>query len=468
MPVILDGKKLIPGPLVTIAKEVRKSEDGTTRGISYVVTLRGTISAEKGSPNSSGVFWTASGYPSDETIAADSRLKSIFTKQGAIIKLTQVENKLLEIQPYDGSAPVKGVVRLRSVNFDEGIWYDQCKYSITFECDKLYFGGIEVDGNGTLSVNPPEESWSVEQADERGKTYRIQHTISSTAKALYDETGAFVKEGWKVARDIVLDSGSSFLGLATDVYLAPNANVLTGMAGYNYVRGQQIDEAGGKYTATESWLMYDASLTSDIPCLEEYNVNVRTTEDGRTRVSIDGTLTGLEVRDNQTYVLETDRWTNAAARYTALEASLFTICQDNSGTTLNPAPLSNSIGKNILNGVITFSREYDNRPVIFAGALSANVTLTDRLPADVFASIIVLGKANGPVLQSIGTVTAKNRALAIELVMPPKVYGGASPTPPDTNALVASYYLGGFKDRDEVSWSENSGRYTRQISWTFV
>ena len=38
---------------------------------------------------------------------------------------------------------------------------------------------------------------------------------------------------------------------------------------------------------------------------------------------------------------------------------------------------------------------------------------------DVFASHVIIGRSQGPLLQDIGTVTAKSRAISVELVVPP-------------------------------------------------
>lgn len=467
MPVYQDGKKIIPAPFISINKEVRRSEDGTPRRIDYTITARGKLVAYMGSPNSNGEFWTASGYPPDENIVADSRLKAILAKQGALSNLFCEDNKLFEVQPYDGSAPIKAIVKVRSITFDEGNWFDTCGYTIQLDVIKMWYGSEEACSGGTAGTTPAEESWTVEQADERGKTYRIQHTVSASAKANYDETGALVAPAWKVARDIVLSTSPNFLGLDAEIYSSPNAAVLTGMTGHNYVRGQQIDEANGKYTVTESWLMYDKTTTGGVACLEEYTVNIRLAEDGKTRVSIEGNLTGLETRDNTNYSLVTTRWANAEARWALLEPQLITIASTNAGITLNPEPLSKSLGKNPINGTISFSREYDNRPIVYPGALSAVVQVSQSRPTNVFASLVVLGKPDGPVLQDIGTVTAKRKTVSIEIVMP----SATITTPavlPDVDSIVAAYDPGGFRERDEENWSDQTGRYSRNVAWVWV
>lgn len=466
MPVYYAQNKIIPAPLVSITREIVRSEDGTARRSGFIIALKGKIFAWAGSPNSSGEFWNLSGYPADENIAPDSRLASFRAKQGAFMGLFDTTYKLLEIQPYDGSAPIKAVCRVRNISFPEGKWYDTCDYDIQLEADRIWFGDLEIGGSDA-DTTPAEENWSVEQADDKGRTYRIQHTVTATAKPVYDINGTFEKAGWEAARDIVLSESPKFLGLDSAIYGSPNTVDLSTWYAYNYVRGHQIDEAGGKYTAVESWLLYDRALTNNVPCLEDYTITVRYGEDGRTKVSIDGNLTGLEDRNNSTHTLSSTRWTNVNTRWTQLDAQLLNLCSDNSGVTLNSSVLSKTVAKNSINGTISFSAEYDDRPTVVSGARNSSIQISLSNPTDVFASLVVLGKANGPVLQSIGTVTAKRKTVVVEAQMGAQTMT-YTPTMPNTDLVILPYYPGGFKERDEISWSDQTGRYSRQVSWTWV
>jgi maltose-binding protein MalE len=90
--------------------------------------------------------------------------------------------------------------------------------------------------------------------------------------------------------------------------------------------------------------------------------------------------------------------------------------------------------------------------------------------SDIFAKVPVLGRALGPVLQSIGTVTEKRQTLIIEAVMPAS-NGSGYALPPNTNALVLYYapaFLSKlFKSKDTENWNDVTGRYSRQVEWTY-
>src|SRR5690606_3496765 len=132
----------------------------------------------------------------------------------------------------------------------------------------------------------------------------------------------------------------------------------------------------------------------------------------------------------------------------------------------------------------TYTYEYDDRPCNFVtGALSEVITINDNDPTDVFASLTVLGRAAGPILQDIGTVTAATREVSIELVMaiPTGCDSGncgvlitSSPRNQVNNLLcclegeLTDAYNQVFKSQDTSSWSPKTGRYTRTVQWTYT
>jgi hypothetical protein len=95
--VIYDGNAVIPGPLPTVSRETQTADDGTPVGALYTITLRGKIIPWKGSPDSAGSFWTASGYPPDETKTSDQMMGAILRKQEALTRLFSDQGKTLEL-----------------------------------------------------------------------------------------------------------------------------------------------------------------------------------------------------------------------------------------------------------------------------------------------------------------------------------------------------------------------------------
>jgi hypothetical protein len=478
MPVVFNGKKIIPAPRVSIDKEIRRGEDGSAKSSGYRIALHGRFIAYKG-----GVGWTAPGYPPDqpEYLNQDSRMAGLIDKMGALNDLFDISNegKLLEIYPPDGSVPIKCNPRLLGISEPEGPWVEVADYTVSLEADKLFFGNHSLDTNITT---PVDETWQLEQGDERGRTWRFTHNVSASAKRSYAADGSIIAQGWENARARVLPS----LGIDTaKMFSAGVLDLNSATTGpYNYIRSENIDEGNGRYSVTETWLLFDLSSGPDpqsvlTPCIDSFSISARTTEDGRTRVTIEGTLTGLEARDSTTHTLISTKWTNAAAKFAALtDGVLLNRAQTYAQITLNPGPLNVSVGRNPETGVITYSREYDNRPSsLVSGAISETVQISDRLPSDIVAKIAVLNRQNGPILQDIRSKTEKSRTISIELVFPPMVYGGPHPSKPDVSPILTLYghngsqgfttTVGPFMERNEENWQPRQNRYSKTVSWIY-
>jgi hypothetical protein len=469
-----DSKRLIPAPFVSISKDYQTTDDGKVVGTTYQITLRGSLVTDKGSPNSSGTFWDSSGYPSDETVNLNDRLGVLMKKQAALRSLFSNQGRLFEIQSDSGTNPLRCNPRVKHIEFPEGgqgrlSWVDKCDYVITLEADKLY-SSIDDVADVDLSaykVAKATEEWNIETLDENLQTYRLSHSVSAIGKRFYQDDGTLEMQAWEQARGYVLNVIG--LGLKPARMEAPGVLNNSDLQAFNYVRTQSVDEMGGKFAATETWICFAPG--AEPPAIHTYTVNTRTTVEGRVTVSIDGSVTGMEQRNNTTGAMVATRWTNAIAKFnTYVEPAIYTVASVVSGVTLNAVPASLSVGKNPTNGVINYNYEFDNRatPQIL-GATSEVISVTFQNPTDVFAVIPVLGRAAGPVLQSIGTKTVRKKVVTIEAVLPSasQVY---TPSMPDTNAVILGFAPGGstvFVDQDEESFVPAQGRYHRVTSYTW-
>ncbi len=196
----------------------------------------------------------------------------------------------------------------------------------------------------------------------------------------------------------------------------------------------------------------------------EYTVTMRSTrDDGRTNVSVDGSITGLKATENDPV---TAKYTNALAFWNSWEmqipsqATAFV-----PGISLNPVPVSRSRGDNSYQGVINYNYEYNtDRIPLTPGALFEQVSISDVKPSDVYAVIGVLGRLAGPVLQDIGSKKETTRSLSLEIVMQ------AGFARPNTDGVIAAYRPSAsqvFVDRDEETWVENTSHYSRNITWIY-
>lgn len=492
-----DGKRIIPAPFVTFNKNYSKTGDGELIGSLFSIVLKGTIVAHKGSPDTTGTFWTSSGYPSDEVVDDTEALKAIMRKQEAIRNLFSDEGKTLEIQSADGSQPMKCNPRVISVEFSEGLWYNRCEYSIQLEADIVYINGTPLgEDSFTQNLAEANESWSIEtnedqpESIELNRTYRMSHSVSATGKRFYDETATLQKAAWKWARDWVVPK----LGFDATIALSSGVNQLPSYyGGFNHVRNEEVDENGGRFSVNETWILASGNVIEDYTI--ETSVN---TTDGITTVGIQGNITGLETRSESTMNVLTSKYAAASGKFDSISGSLaYQRAQIYSGQTLNMIPAQSTITRNPIAGNIQYSYQYDTRPSnIVTGTKSENITVSRSWDVDVVAAIPVLGRTAGPVLQPINTHQEAVVSLDIQLIFGSEFAGtGINPTtllvsrnpglvdPQKTqiqnivNAVKPSNagYLNNAGNAASVqyvrsqseNWEPRTGRYGLQIEWIY-
>jgi hypothetical protein len=477
MPVIYNSNAIIPGPMLDIRRELVRSESGKNLRQFYSIQAKGKISAYKGSPNSSGKFWTGSYYPGpvDENIPSDSRLASLRSKMGALNDLFCTQGQWFEIQPFDGTQSIKFQPVVKNIAFapTRDNWTETADYTIDMEAATIYFGNAETCGFNNVV---PEETWSIEAADQIGRTYRLTHTVSSTQKLIYAADGGLPagSHGWERARAIVLQH----LGLQdpTKMY-APGVLNLNTWQVYNYFRSQNIDEGAGRFSVTETWLVYDAAqggVQPLPPALDDYTINSRVGDDGITHVTIEGTVTGLEVRDIINGTLLQTRWNSAVLYFNSIlfnNNNIFNRAVNYSGIVLNPVQLVSTIGRNPIQGTITYNAEFNNRRLpLIPGALRENISVQAGGGTDVFASIPVPGRPWGPVLQAIDTITERSTSITIDAQMHASTMLFPIQYMPNTDGLVLSFApiaVQIFRSKDDVNWSQETGKYNRSASYVY-
>lgn len=415
-----NNQRLIPAPFVNITKNYSKTNNGDIIGKVYNITINGTIMAYMGSPTSSGTFWTQAGYPDNEVVGANSRLSAIQRKQEAIRELFSIEGQQFEIQALDGSLPVKCNPRIVDINFPNDLWFDKCAYTITLECDELYGGAKAQEDTFDEYISNATEEWTIDTNEDQveflngNKTYALSHTVSAVGKKFYDETGNQPFLPWQYARNYVLDR----LGFDSTIMLSSGVNNLPSYYnGWNHVRNESLDEAGGGFSVTERWLVASGSA------IEDFTIQTTTSLDTPfTRVSLNGNIRGFEYIDDSMNIVST-KYDNALTKYTQVSNLAYIRAQQYSGLSLNITPLSNNLGKNPLQGTIDYSFEYDNRPMnLISGSRIESISIEDNVGGEMFASVFVLGRTRGPVLQGLGSKQANVRRLSLELFIDPPTF----------------------------------------------
>ena len=435
MPILYNGSKIIPAPFITFGKEYLRGSDLGKIGSTFNITVTGKLSVCQGSPNSSGVFWTEAGNPLEEEIPHDERLKSILHKQDAIRELFADDGKTFEVVPLDDSAPIKFHPRITSINFPEGLWIDTSEYTIEMQADEMLgYPGQEdffsdedyfTDEVGNkLFLQSVEENWSLEIQEEplgdgvdQEHSFLLTHNVSAVGKISYGDDSLLISPAWEQARRWV----NPRLGLDNDfLHGSSGLNLDSSFLGFNQMRSENTDERGGTYSVSENWFISNANVVEEFVVQTNQGI-----ESNIVGVGIQGSVRGLETRSVSDYSdITENKWVAASGKFDSLTVAntFFSRAQTISGVTLNVQELSSSIGRNKPGGSIDYSFDFDTRPSnCISGALSEDIVISDTNidgSVELFASIVVLGRLPGPVLQDLNTTSQKKRSISINVTVP--------------------------------------------------
>jgi hypothetical protein len=374
------------------------------------------------------------------------------------------------------------------------------------------------------AVNPNQDTFLP-------RTYRISHTISAVGKKHYFDPNVDINLGsdqyldnqgnpipgvgngtmpaWVQAKKFVQQR----LSYANPSGAYPNVfgkigkgtiSLVEEYKGYNHVITESVDMAGGSYSATETWIMASGNA------LENWSASINSSINSPfVTVSIDGSVRGLseytpsgyhtQERNDPTsenYGVRTG-FENAQLKYNEVSNSgkygfvsdIYRRVNNLVAVELNSSPTSITLGTNEFTGEITYSLQFDNRPLnIISGVLSEQININDTYPGDVFAVIPVIGRPTGPILQYIGGRTEYKRDVSINLVMDyTKIPYGKTRNPlilkkpsiveptatqiadllkelsPANEPGIRKYFI----NAPSESWNPKDGSYSFNISWTY-
>ena len=318
------------------------------------------------------------------------------------------------------------------------------------------------------NIESGSESWSIEPDQQNLNNtfnFRVSHSISAKGKKFFNASGLGI-DPW-IAAKIWVDSRK---GVDANI-LSSGLYNLSGMTAYNHLVTTNIDETDGAYSLTENWI-FASGLD-----YEDFSIDANTGLEGITSVSINGTVTGYEQRNLQS--ITSSRWDNASGYFLSIKNSLLNRAQAYTGVTLNPIPLSETLGRNPVAGTLSYGYEYDTRPSNYiAGAKSEVITVSYNDLGKSHARVPVIGRTKGPVLQALGTSEATTKSLSIEFVLGPSVISGNIPA---TFAFPYNLISGivnvldpknlgaakSFAGQPQKTWEPKTGRGSFNIEWTY-
>ena len=478
-----------PKPLFTIGKEYIKTPSQMGLGTRYTLTLEGQIIPKTGK--------LPGGSP-------QAGLQEVFSGVDTLREAFNSDYQLLSLYCDDGGDPiVSGYPRITSfeVNNASDNYVVRANYTITLELpsltgsgfDPVGPGGNDFSSDGIISYT---DDFTVEFMDERtGGTlsvfgtdvpslFSVQRNISAQGDA-QAPSGTY-ENPWERAK-LFVEGKAGFPADATGL----SGLMCPGSAFANNFRSLSVNKTEGTVSLNQTFI----ALTGGT-AYEDFEVNTsQSLEDPNISITVDGTVNGMSVVSYDGCPASgTPKFNNAMSHWEGISGSMFAranavfgVCSGLSGMplgTLNPNPLTQTFGYNPIAGTVTYSFTYDNRPAhCYDHAITENITFTETEPNDVFASLTVLGKISGPLLQSIGTIGPRTRELSIEAILPrptscyylnATTYENDFYDAPDAYdqfvlnyaSILANNYAQVFVTSSSKTWDPKTGRFNINQSWT--
>lgn len=478
------GYSFDPVPTMVIARTPIRRGDTSLISQQYTATLNG--------------FVTTGGTPASGLLTLDEKME----------ELTQALScDCLDFHvACNGTTVLRANPRIGEISFGES--NDNWTRSVPFTIQLEYENESDPNGMGVCDsgnfLRSVSENWQLtfteDQAfydinlsgfgqDANSPIIKLTHTVS--AQGVTNCSGQ--KNGWEYARDWVLPrlGYDSNFGEGSGSH---NFQSLSSLSAYNHVRVNNASETDGSYEVTENWLLVDDGQ-GGFPgaAQEEWTVNVEESlQNPFIEVTINGTIQGLEQvsYSGDQFSYTQTKYESASGYWNDISGRLYYRANALSNqSNLNLVPRTQTVGHNPAGGIITYNYQYDTRPSdcltgVGYNIRNENITINDSYPTDVFASITVLGRSCGPVLQDINTKTAGTRQLQVDLVLDAQdgcIVGSGSvnsllipPCKPAVDQLVeyvlqdlSGSYDSIFKTTDQENWVYKQGNYSRTVQWTY-
>ena len=465
---------LVPSPLFSFTRNTYNNVGRAGFGNDFAITLEGTLVPHLGNPfydmtagpsnaDLSTDAWTKPstagssssdepnyGYDADELLAATLRkqekIRSLFSnpvisgvskpiminitnwgETGSGLKFAAFVDSVDFGSDGRGVNPQAYTISLRTSNFLESAndefgvnsnelspEYNISSVSETFDIAELDSVNVNFSGVGINTV-----------FDSVNKFYQVSRSISANGAPIYDTDGNYVSgEPWQQASGYVY----SVLGLGTGELPDNRFNIPIGSDNYkeaDRVVTENIDRDGGAYGITETYTLYSGD-----PVIHTIDIEQAADEAERKSVSVNGNIQGLNTSDP--FALTKNNFLNASGFNTKINSGFNTSIRDATYVIpsayyyaksiselgwLNPRPITKSLNRNIAEGTIGYTYQFDDRPPsLVSGSIREAITVNDTFPGELFSATPVIGR-NQPVLQYLNSRSEYKRSLNINITM---------------------------------------------------
>ena len=470
-----------PRPLFTVNKETLKTSSNSGLATKYSMTLNGTILP-------TGIDLDNNKGGLNTVISGTHALRAAFEK----------DFNLLLLQCDSDTPIISGYPKVVSIDINNASdnYIRRADYTINFELptltgtrsDSVGLAGGEGDLSSLGLVSLSDDS-SIEFLDERvggaslevfggdlPTVFTITRNISAQGDSLSPTDSEGYVEPWKRAKQYAIDNLAStgdFHSYFSGLMCVDGLNIT------NNYRTLSVNKTDGSVSATQTYVAFKGAYNA----IEDFEVSVEQSNDTPyTNVSINGTVQG---HANIDYGNGGDECPPTGAKFNNATAMFQGVVSGNMysraekafdihghlGITgdLNIKPLSYTVGYNPIAGTVTYSASYNDRLAFYyASAVTETISYTFNDRADLYASITILGRAEGPLLQQLGTKGPKTVDRSIDALVKPTdelavdaaytaVFNAYSPLMADpTDSLVSS---------DNKTWEPREGHFTWSKSW---
>ena len=412
MSIFLNGTEIRPTPLVTVTQKSEFRDNGEIKTVTRSVELKGKILAVDPVKNES----EPSG--ANDLEVDKHKLALLRNKISDLEKLVEHKIDDIYISTTTSGPHLSGKFKLKSKNFNIEQSSHICDYTISLE-------QIITD------IELPDESWTLDPADEYGRFVKINRTRSIQVKST--ET-----KDYEIAMEkIVLSS----LPSGASTYLPLPAG-----SAYNKTTSYSVNTYKNSVDCTESWII------SKEPYIIEETISIKETNDSVYKsASLQGTITGYEGEGKTKYQ-------NAQEKFNSVKT--WSIGGTYSIGSISGKVRSISHGTNKIAGTITYSVEI-SEGIETTGERTKSITWTDNPPINNFASIVAIGKSEGPIIQKLPSKKNGVKSVNVEVL-----YDKGENKVPDVDVYAPSSSEM-FVEKDDITYDYKTGKVTRSVVWNY-
>ena len=417
MSISLSGYEIRPTPLVTISQQSEFRDNGEIKTITKTVELKGKILAVD--PVALETEPTGDALTVDKTKLALLRNKIAILEGYVTHKIDDIYISTTLSGPH-----LDGKFKLKSKNFQINQASLICDYTISLEqiiLDKII----------------PDETWSLDPADEYGRFVKINRTRSIQVKSI--ETTDPTKKDYNLAIEKLKPSTS--ITDASTYLTIPSGGV------YNKTTSYSVNTYKNSVDCTESWVI------SKNPYIIEQTTSTKETSDSIYKsASLQGTITGYESATSTKY-------DNAKTQFDSIKTWKM-------GDTYTIGSVSGKVrsiseGTNKIAGTITYSVDI-SEGIEEDGERTKSITWTDTPPLINFVSIPAIGKDKGPIIQKLTTKKNGVKTVNVEVVYKDGEY--KEPADVDKYTPTATEI---FVEKDDITYDYKTGKITRSVVWNY-